>query len=105
MKLFVTSLALLAINSVTAFAPASNAATRSFAPQTSLFERQQGSVKWYNEEKGFGFIIVDDESRDLFVHITNMREYEGPLREGQLVEYEIGEGPKGPMAVDVITLD
>ena len=61
MKLFVTSLALLAINSVTAFAPASNAATRSFAPQTSLFERQQGSVKWYNEEKGFGFIIVDDE--------------------------------------------
>ena len=61
-----------------------------------------GKVKWFDERKGFGFITPDDGAEDLFVHHTSI-EAEGfrSLREGQEVEYEIGEGRKGPQAVNV----
>ena len=62
-------------------------------------EMLQGSVKWFNPEKGFGFIKPDNGGSDLFVHHS---ETNGViLNEGDSVEYEIGEGRKGPCAVNV----
>jgi len=60
---------------------------------------EQGTVKFFNEEKGFGFITPTDGSKDLFVHVTGISS--GPLNEGDNVEYEVGEGKKGPCAVNV----
>jgi CspA family cold shock protein len=58
-----------------------------------------GTVKWFNDAKGFGFITPDDGSKDLFAHHT---EIQGSgfksLKEGQKVEYEPQQGPKGPAA-------
>lgn len=62
----------------------------------------QGTVKWFDEKKGFGFITPEDGGKDLFVHHTNI-EMDGfkTLAEGQTVEYEAGEGRKGPEATKV----
>lgn len=59
----------------------------------------QGTVKWFNSEKGFGFIKPDDSSNDLFVHHSQTNGI--TLYEGDTVEYEIGQGRKGPCAVNV----
>ena len=61
-----------------------------------------GTVKWFNEAKGFGFITPDDGSRDVFVHQSEIQ-MEGfrTLSEGQAVEFEVEEGPKGPAAKGV----
>ncbi|HSI92590.1 MAG TPA: cold-shock protein [Jiangellaceae bacterium] len=61
----------------------------------------QGTVKWFNAEKGYGFIAVDG-GNDLFVHYTAI-EMEGyrSLEDGQRVEFEVGQGPKGPQAEQV----
>lgn len=61
-----------------------------------------GHVKWFNEQKGYGFITPDDGGKDLFVHHSNI-EAEGfrSLREDQAVEFEVNEGEKGPQAVKV----
>jgi cold shock protein len=59
----------------------------------------KGVVKFFNDAKGFGFITPDDGGKDLFVHTTGVEG--GMLNEGDKVEYEIGEGQKGPCAVDV----
>jgi CspA family cold shock protein len=58
----------------------------------------QGTVKWFNSEKGFGFIAVDDGA-DVFVHYSAI-EMDGyrSLEEGQRVEFEISQGQKGPQA-------
>jgi cold shock protein len=62
----------------------------------------QGTVKWFNAEKGYGFITVDDGSADVFVHFSAI-ESSGyrSLEENQRVEFEIGKGPKGPQAESV----
>lgn len=62
----------------------------------------QGTVKWFNAEKGYGFITADGDNSDVFVHWSaiNMAGYRS-LEEGQRVEFEIGEGQKGPQAEDV----
>ena len=62
----------------------------------------RGKVKWFNENKGFGFITPDDGGDDLFVHHTDV-EVEGyrSLRDDQEVEFEVGEGKKGPAAKNV----
>ena len=62
----------------------------------------QGTVKWFNAEKGFGFIAPDGDAQDVFVHYSNI---EGSgfrsLTEGQKVEFEVGAGRKGPEAQNV----
>ena len=60
---------------------------------------QQGTVKWFNDAKGFGFISPDDQGSDLFVHHSAIvMEGFRTLKEGQRVEYEPIEGPKGMQA-------
>ncbi len=61
-----------------------------------------GTVKWFSDEKGYGFITPDDDSKELFVHHSNI-EGEGfkSLSEGQKVTFETGEGRKGPEATCV----
>jgi len=61
-----------------------------------------GTVKWFNERKGYGFITPDDGGEDLFVHYSNIAAdgYKS-LQDGQKVEYEPGQGRKGPEATNV----
>jgi len=65
----------------------------------------QGTVKWFNAEKGYGFITPDDGSKDLFVHFSEIQGngYRS-LDEGQKVEFEVGQGQKGPQAQQVVAL-
>ena len=61
-----------------------------------------GSVKWFNEAKGYGFITPEDGSKDLFVHFSNIQaEGYKTLAEGAQVTYESREGQKGPEAINV----
>lgn len=61
-----------------------------------------GKVKWFNDQKGFGFITPDDGSRDLFVHYTALKgEGFKSLAENQKVEYEVEQSEKGPRAANV----
>ncbi len=62
----------------------------------------RGTVKWFNAEKGYGFITKEDGSGDVFVHYTAIQgDGFRTLNEGDVVEFEIGEGRKGPQAQNV----
>ncbi len=65
---------------------------------------KQGTVKWFSGDKGYGFISVEGEN-DVFVHFSaiNSEGYK-TLDEGQKVEFELVDGPKGPMAANVVRL-
>ena len=64
----------------------------------------KGTVKWFNEKKGFGFLSQEDGD-DVFVHHTSIQgEGFKTLNEGQEVEFEIQDGPKGPQALNVTAL-
>ncbi|MBO3102282.1 cold-shock protein [Cellulomonas fengjieae] len=60
----------------------------------------QGTVRWFDAERGFGFLALEDGADDLFVHASEIVGDDGPrvLREGQTVEFEVGEGDRGPQA-------
>jgi len=62
----------------------------------------RGTVKWFSEQKGYGFIQPDDGGKDLFVHFSNIvGEGYRSLQDGQAVQYEPAEGRKGPEATQV----
>jgi len=61
-----------------------------------------GTVKWFNDAKGFGFITPEDGSKDVFAHFSAIAS-EGfrSLSEGQKVTYDVEQGPKGPQAANI----
>ena len=65
---------------------------------------ERGTVKWFNAQKKFGFITPDGGKKDIFVHASNIENLDRALEEGERVEYEIGEGAKGPEAKNVRSL-
>ncbi len=66
--------------------------------------KSQGTLKFFNSQKGFGFITPDNGGKDLFVHANNVNGDPQSLREGQKVEYVEGAGRKGPEATEVTIL-
>ena len=67
-----------------------------------MSDRQTGTVKWFNNAKGFGFITMADRSDDIFVHFRAIQgDGYRSLNEGQEVEFNLVEGPKGLQAEDV----
>jgi CspA family cold shock protein len=67
-------------------------------------EMAKGTVKWFNNQKGYGF-ITDEEGKDVFVHFSglNMEGFK-TLEENQAVEFEVSEGAKGPQATNVTVI-
>ena len=65
----------------------------------------QGTVKWFNNDKGFGFIAPDGGEKDVFVHHSEIKgNCFCSLEENQRVQFEITQGPKGPQAVEVTAI-
>lgn len=60
-----------------------------------------GTVKWFNKDKGFGFIAPDGGGRDVYIHVSNVDTPDNSLADGQRVEFETETGRKGPEAVKV----
>jgi CspA family cold shock protein len=71
--------------------------------KSRYFKMATGTVKWFNDAKGFGFIAQDNGGDDVFVHFSAIQS-EGfkALNEGQKVEFEVEDGQKGPQARNVI---
>ncbi|MDQ8043793.1 MAG: cold-shock protein [Solirubrobacteraceae bacterium] len=63
-----------------------------------------GTVKWFSDEKGYGFIAPDDQSKDLFVHYSALNGDVRSLQEGQKVSFDTEQGQKGPSAANVTVL-
>ncbi|NBC25580.1 MAG: cold shock domain-containing protein [Bacteroidetes bacterium] len=68
--------------------------------------KQTGKVKWFDAEKGFGFIQPDEGGKDIFVHRNNIENlgFQEGLEDGEAVEYNVEETPKGLSATDVVSL-
>jgi CspA family cold shock protein len=79
---------------------------RQSAPRGGGGVRSQGTVSWFNPDKGFGFITPDDGSADVFVHFSAIADQGGyrSLDEGQRVDFETSQGQRGPQADDVRTI-
>ena len=78
-----------------------------FGPESKTQEREgrsmaTGTVKWFNDAKGYGFITPDDGSEDLFAHFSaiNMQGFK-TLKEGQKVSFDVTQGPKGKQASNI----
>jgi CspA family cold shock protein len=77
-----------------------------FSPQNKESAMSKGTVKWFNADKGFGFITPEDGGKDLFVHHSEIQsggQY-ATLNDGQAVEFEVGQGQKGPCANKVVAV-
>jgi CspA family cold shock protein len=75
-----------------------------FTKGTTMAELVNGTVKWFNDEKGYGFIEQENGGADVFVHFRQVNNPSGgrvSLADGQAVTFEIGEGQKGPQAENV----
>lgn len=70
-----------------------------------MAERQTGTVKWFSNEKGYGFIVPEEGGEDLFVHYSEI-DTEGfkSLEENDRVEFTVGQTDKGPNAQDVVVI-
>ena len=68
-----------------------------------MSDTHTGTVKWFNDAKGYGFISPSEGDKDLFVHMSSIQ-MEGfkTLKDGQEVEYEVGESDRGPVAQNVV---
>lgn len=68
---------------------------------------QQGKIKFFDSQKGFGFITPDEGGKDIFVHRNNVENlgYNQGLEDGESVEFEVEDTPKGPSATNVRSLD
>lgn len=69
-----------------------------------MANRQNGTVKWFNNSKGYGFIAPADGGKDLFVHFSAIQDANGgyrSLNEGDRVEFDVEQGAKGPQATNV----
>jgi|EP00979_Chaetoceros_neogracilis_P019302 CspA family cold shock protein len=86
----------LILASASAFAPSA------FAPRSTMSLSATGTVKWFNEEKGFGFITQDDADDDVFAHFSAIQS-DGfrTLIEGEAVSFDVEQGQKGPQAVNI----
>ncbi|WP_375700727.1 cold shock protein CspG [Klebsiella pneumoniae] len=69
-----------------------------------MSNKMTGLVKWFNADKGFGFITPADGSKDVFVHFSAIQSNNFRTLEGQKVEFSIENGAKGPAASNVVTL-
>ncbi|ATI63123.1 cold shock domain-containing protein [Edwardsiella tarda] len=71
-----------------------------------MSNKMTGSVKWFNADKGFGFISPADGGKDVFVHFSAIQSNEfRTLDEGQKVEFSVENSPKGPSAVNVVAIN
>jgi len=77
------------------------------AQSTLVYMSQQGKVKWFDVEKGYGFIEPEDGSKDVFVHRNNVEnlDYNQGLEDGENVEFDVEETDKGLSAIEVRSLD
>ena len=76
-----------------------------FYKMKEVLNMSTGKVKWFNNEKGYGFIQIDGSDRDIFAHYTNIAGHGfRSLEEGQKVEFEIGEGKRGQQAENILVL-
>jgi CspA family cold shock protein len=77
-----------------------------FHQNTRENNMSKGTVKWFNADKGFGFITPEDGGNDLFVHHSEIQAGGGfaTLNDGQAVEFEVGQGQKGPCANKVVPI-
>lgn len=75
----------------------------SYEGDRSNVSKLTGSVKWFNPQKGFGFLTRDDGQRDVFVHFSAIQSNDTfrNLNEGERVSFEVEDGPKGPRAKNV----
>ena len=64
----------------------------------------EGKVKWFNDSKGFGFITPSDGGKDVFVHQSDIEAEGRTLNDGDRVQYEVADSPKGPKAANVKTI-
>lgn len=66
-----------------------------------MSEEKTGTVKWFDSKKGYGFISQDGD-KDIFVHANNLADpFASALQDGDTVKFIVGDGPKGPTAMDV----